>query len=387
MKPIEEQIVHVSAIILNWLQQQLSSRYGIWKLSLLAMIWIFCLDTPYLEALSTQTTTWDIVLKQQQEPLVSHYNGPADNHNAKRVYRLAIPVLTGLMQLHSVWAIYLLQWMAGLVFFWLLGQLAFQLTKRFDIPALLMLSFVCIYPGQVFVTDVLAKFDGFALLFISLALISPHWMGVIAGVLLACWTDERGVLSSLGVFLWWRFRTYGLHSGWVKTLFVFEKNSYAALVGVGIYLGMRLYFQKNFGLHTPMTGVSLSTLLSQVNMLFFGLWSGFEGVWLLVIGALWAFLRHKQYLALVLFVLLGLPSLIGAFIVLDITRSLSYLLPWVLIGLYVVKENEGDAFLTKLLWLALGISFLVPTYFAEGAFRIEGSSPIFFKLAELLIRR
>ena len=135
-----------------------------------------------------------------------------------------------------------------------------------------------------------------------------------------------------------------------------------------------------FDLSNSTSGVGPDVLADQLNNLPVGLWTGLEGLWLIVItGGVTAWVSGRRWWTAAAAAVVG-AGLVAAFSVFDVTRSLIYIYPAALLGLAAlqrapaahVRRVAAAAFLACLIW---------PLCTAAGRNAVEWTYPLPLQLA------
>lgn len=103
------------------------------------------------------------------------------------------------------------------------------------------------------------------------------------------------------------------------------------------------------------TGVGFSVLREQSSIVPLAVWSGLGGLWIVIGFAVY----RSRGLSLLL-----VASVAASLLVADTTRSLSYLLPAVLVALRLLR---GNPWLETLAAVSAVVSLVAPTIYVEGA--------------------
>jgi hypothetical protein len=179
-----------------------------------------------------------------------------------------------------------------------------------------------------------------------------------------CWTDERAVVVSPLVLIWWVVQEAGQERAIIRQHVLLNRRVWAVVLAVLCYVAGRLalghvwhdpQWHKDLAPHGPWA--------TRWPFFLAGLASSLKWLWLLVAaGGLAAFLSHRRWLAvaMVLFVVAYLGS---CTLVLDTTRSAAYVFPSVIVGLAWLFRTESR---TTVRWLVFGIcvlSFLTPSVY------------------------
>jgi hypothetical protein len=113
-----------------------------------------------------------------------------------------------------------------------------------------------------------------------------------------------------------------------------------------------------------------------------GIWTALEGGWLLVVLAFVALYHRKKWI-LAVYAPMILSLIVVAMSVIDITRSMAYLLPSLPIALSVLASDTPKNLRYVVLTSAI-ISLLWPTYYAGGKSSIWWQYPLPMQLVRWL---
>jgi len=202
-------------------------------------------------------------------------------------------------------------------------------------------------------------------------------------VFLSSWTDERGLIASALVFVFHLLPAPGA-SGPPHRL-ALRKASYSVLAAWFLYFGGRWYLTSRYGLRTTAGDINVKTFVDNCNILAIGLWTALEGGWFLVLVALFDLLKRKSWLLLCLFSGgLGLVSVVGI-PVFDVTRSLSYLLPALFLGLAIVARENTKCDVRIYCAIACLTSIVFPNYYVSMVRYINWFYPLPFQFLRGLV--
>ncbi|MFM2284290.1 MAG: hypothetical protein RL222_1794 [Bacteroidota bacterium] len=290
---------------------------------------------------------WERIFVQAAHPLTNFNYDPA-SHESKQAFRLLIPLLIRFTGLHIAGMI-VLQHLVGMMSILLFTQIAYRITADKIITILLTLAYVSLGVGRSSFISNCALFDGFAFFFLLLSLRFSSVFLIFLSLTCAAWIDERGLIASSLIFVW--YLMYG------------NKKQVAAVVLAWIvYFALRFYLAHAFGLHTSTGAVGFHIFVNQMNNAPMGLWTGMEGFWVMFMMSLAVLWWKKQWHYLLM--LSGSVAIIAivALMVIDISRSMFYMLPAIIIALRIVKENETTQHFSALVWITLLLSALFPAY-------------------------
>ena len=258
--------------------------------------------------------------------------------------------------------------LAGVLFLVLMLKLLTKATEDAATAMVMVAGMAFIYTGKAFYVDVVGYFDGMAMLLILLAMWSKGLLLPMTMSLMAFFVDERAIMAVPTVVLWQQY------VGGVA-LMPFGKKWKLSSAGVGIgisviiYLIMRYLIGREFGLgaevgSTPLLG--LETLRTNYATMPLLLLTGIEFYWVAV-GAVVVYALRKGGAGwcMLVFAYLG-AAVFASLLSLDVTRSIAYLFPAVVLGMVMVVKEEGlqigRGFAAGLLVLAI----LFPPIFSVG---------------------
>jgi hypothetical protein len=267
-----------------------------------------------------------IDLHQFEASAIATHNFGMLTHLDKIAFRLSVPVIAKI--LHTGRASFLvLNYIAGLLFFPLLASVANSHLNDRVSAAYVTLAFGLSWAGQHFFNDWTFG-DGFAWTCLLAAIAFRHPAVIFPAILVAGFTDERGIVASTGVALYWLGATAAF--GQTDTDPAPKRDAYFALLAIVAaliaYFGLRFSLAAAFGLKTG------SRMMFELKVIWsnlayripFGVLKVFEGLWLwLPIGVI-AFYVSGRRLMLLGFVAIFACIFIISLIVFDIDRSLGY---------------------------------------------------------------
>jgi hypothetical protein len=317
---------------------------------------------PNYDALETtffQTKWRDVELKFDHPMLDTGRIFPAGSHESNLTFRLTVPILAHVFHLHRAGLLIFFAFI-GILLLYLVLKVAFTLSASRRVALFVCLSTACTWPGATAFHELRGGYyDALALCLLLAACATPSALLASVFLFLAAWTDERALLASSFVFLLYACNGTGIRR------FLLGKPA-AVVAAAAAYLGIRAYLTATHS-YAGATGVGLSVLAQQINVIPLAIWTGLGGSWILVAIGLLALFLEKRYLAAAGFCA-ALAGMIGAsLVVTDVTRSMSYCLPAVLVAIAALSSSERVIQIEKLAAISAAISVLVPTYYLEGA--------------------
>ena len=304
------------------------------------------------------------------------------NEPSNAMFRVTVPLIASMLGI-GLKGTLVLQFLTGILIFLLVGSIVERETGNRLIAFYATLLVALIYPGTAAFLESRYYFDSFAYLFLLAALWfrSPVSIGFL--VLLAGFTDERALIASGFVFLWWTIKEGGDYS---RSKSFFNKRSVAVVIALIIYIGIRLFLQSHYGIQTWSEARSEFLLFDQINNSVMGIWSGLEAGWILVSLATIVMIIKERWLALSVFVGVIAVQVVAALSVVDITRSMGYLLPSLLVAILIlVKENEVN--LKTYVVVACFVSLIALNYGVGGKSSIWLFYPLPIQLLRLMMGR
>ncbi len=344
----------------DWCEVKLSTKYWVLIIVLVTLfISLFCSFPSYQSFDQILKENRPAEVSQQISNLAAYWNSNSGRNTA---FRITVPIISVLLGL-DIRGAYGLQFLSGILLFYFIARIAERESRSRVLALLITLSVGGIYAGITSFWEFRAKYDGIALLFLLIALWSDSPWIITPSLVLAAFTDERAILASSFVFLWWLAKKYDTEKSLVNS--AFNRPTVSVIIALVITLAFRLVITNLYHVTTYVQANQEFLLLNQINMIPMGLWTGLEAGWAIVLLALLALIRKKQYLILGLFTFFILLQSIVALSIIDITRSMAYLLPAYLLAFrIVIPEIKNDLRLATLYVAILNLFFV--NYVAGG---------------------
>jgi hypothetical protein len=346
----------------------LSGPYWTWK-ALCAILAISLFRAfPNYDALGTLffETKWRDAQVKFDHPLIDTSRiFPAGSHESNLTFRLTVPILARVFHLHEA-GLLIFFGLVGVMLLYLVLKVAFTLSASKRVAFLVCLTTACTWPGAAAFQELRGGYyDALALCLLVSACATPSSLLAAIFLFLAAWTDERALIASMFVFLLYagRFSAHGDTAGIRR--FLVGKPA-AVVVAAAAYVGTRAYLTSTHSYLHAASGIGLSILSQQINVIPLAIWTGLGGSWILVCVGLLALFLEKRYLAAVGFSAALVGVIVASLAVADVTRSMAYCLPAVFVGLAALSSSEGINQLEQLAAIGAAISVLVPTYYLEG---------------------
>ncbi len=375
------QIIYLSTIrFTDWCALKLSNKY--WAVIIVLttlVISLFASFPSYQSFNEILTENRPVEVSQQISNLGSYWN---TNIGRNTAFRITVPIIANLLRLNLT-GTYILQFLAGILIFYLVARIAERESGSRVVAFFITLSVGGIYAGVSSFWEFRSKYDGIAILFLLIALWSKSFWVILPSILLASFTDERAILASSFVFLWWFSQKYDAKKSWFKAFL--NVQTLSVIIALVIHLIIRLVITNMYHVTTYVQANQEFLLYNQINMIPMGLWTGLEVGWVFILLAIFLLFRNKQYLILGLFSLFIVLQSLVALSINDITRSMAYLLPAYLLGFrYIHDKIKNDLPTATFYVAALNIFFV--NYVASGKSTIFWIYPLPIQIIRMILK-
>ncbi|MGA0560448.1 hypothetical protein ACO2Q8_27535 [Larkinella sp. VNQ87] len=267
---------------------------------------------------------WDDIIRQSDHLFEPNTYEPG-THEANQTFRLTVPLLVRFFHL-GVAKLYLLQLVLGIVFLWAVTGIVQKILQDKVLTFYFLTGFTAIYAGAAFVINYFGHCDAYVYCFMALALYFRNPLLVIGFTQLAFWCDERALINSSYLGLWYLLPV-------IKTVVETRKvelrqipaSLVALVVSVALYAGIRKWLELTYGMKIGHDASwSARTLAWSMSYVGDKMARGLEGMWLILLAAFWALAVRRQWIELVLLGGAWALTMVVAVLVADGTRSLSF---------------------------------------------------------------
>lgn len=359
-------IIHAWLIHLSHKLTQ--SRFWLLKATLLFTCVALFFAFPSYESLNPEE--WTELFRKATQPFINSNAGDG-SHDAKLSFRFFVPLIVRLLHL-NITGVLVLSAIAGISNFYLISAISNKILQNKQQAFLTGLCVAFIYAGKCAFIELRGTiFDGIAIFFLLASLYINNNLVRAIMLFAGAWCDERALIASS--LIWVYFFVLSNKTG-IKGFFT--SNAISIYVVWAVYFIIRLWLASAYGLKTDTDGTGLDVLLNQINNIPIGTWSALEGLWLLLIAAFILLYKQKQVLQLLVFFIACGIVLLAGLSVLDITRSVAYLLPAVFTCLLVLQRYFDKNKIDRLLWYALLLCFAYPAYYTGGKSSIWWTYPL-----------
>lgn len=304
----------------------------------------------------------------------------ASSHMAKTEFRLTPPLLAKVFFIETSAGIYFLQVIAGFLFFVLLHHLLYSLIPNYFIVFTGLLSFGFIYPGYSFIAEMEGFFDSFAFFFLLITLLDINLIFLATALFLAYFTDERSIFASFLILFYWQYKS---HTQSNKNFYIPSKQAYIIMLTLFLYLITRWILINYFGFKNQFAGTN--TLFYTINYAGIALWQAFEGFWLLVALAVYILWKQKKIGIALVFILLNLVIFLVGLSVMDITRSIAYVFPSILVSIFILKDSFDLHKLKQVMLICLLFCFMYPAHNFIVGKPPKSYSPVYIRVTKKLM--
>ena len=303
---------------------------------------------------------WPVIERQAADPLATSGQQYKDHalHDAKLAFRLTLPLT--MKVLHIDWrGLLAIQFGLGALMLALVGKIAMDLFGDRIVALASIFGVASIYAGKAAFLQLGGMGDAYAFAFLTVAIAFRSPPVIAAAVIAACFTDERAVIvSPLLVVYWAMRRSDGRRPDW------FNLQTFTVAGAILVAAVIRLVLMFGYGLHIPIGAgkdVGFSVLPINLPNLQYELPHVLAGLWLWPLVACIVLVRNRWWFSLLAVAGVAGAIVAASFMVLDVDRSLAYTLPVVFVSMAIAASARlGLADLRSIAILGFLISFAFP---------------------------
>lgn len=327
------------------------------KFSVLSLSVFICLVTIFFSMPPFDSvivdSTWNVIFKQIKDPFLP-IDAPSWSHNSKLTFRL-FPVLLGkALFLNKTGFLVLLYFVGFLIIYFTFKFLNLKLGDKYK-AFLLTLAFSFVYAGKMSFLEFRGIFDGIALLLLIFSVYSKNVFVIYFSILFSSFTDERALITSGFIFIYYFS---------VNTSFK-NKPLISIVLSWLSYFVLRYVLVAFFGFKTSIGGISMSILALNFEFFPLSIYSSMEGFWFLVILS-FSYMYSQNRISLYMNILMILLFLIPCYLVIDVSRSLSYLTILIFTLIAYIKNQSLVVLSKRNCSIILILSLFFPTYIVGG---------------------
>lgn len=305
---------------------------------------------------------WKGIFLQSREPFVDHTHLYEDgSHNEKLGFRFVPPLIFQLLHINSLIPALIFQFATVILFYYLL---ILVMNKFFQdrIKAFFFTLPICfVVAGHVYASDYRGIFDTLALDFLLMAILVRTKSIVVIPLLLAYYTDERAIIASSALFL---INVLDKNSFEKTGAILKELTSFSnscLIISWILYGIIRYMLSVTFGLTSGTGGTNL--FIHQIDKTFYTLYVGLEGFLIPFVLIIFLLLKKRIYTFTFLLVSSFLLVFYAAQSVVDIGRSMSYVLLILIIILILLDKLYSKETVYRIITWVIIISLLYDEYY------------------------
>jgi hypothetical protein len=323
---------------------------------------------------------WEGILEKRDHPFLDMALKYGEgHHNANANYRLIVPLAAKVLGL-GVRGIFALQSVCAVLLLWVVARVASRATGDHVASFFVTCGVASTWSGTMGFMELYGVFDGEALLLVCCAaLFETPWLVGLC-VFLGAWTDERALVASSLVLVYQVARRQRDGADW--------RASYLGAAPIAVVVAWVAYFAARFAIsfYSHMSlgfgSANLKWVLVDANNGPLASWTALEGGWLLVLAAIVVLVRQRRPLFLLAYCGAISVMLLVAMSVIDITRSMAYMLPAIFVALEVLAEVETGPHLRGLCAASSAVSVLWPNYYCYDRDRNLWKVPLPMRLVQ-----
>jgi hypothetical protein len=344
------------------------SNWGILKLTLIIFAcfsFIYFPEIIYKRTsgawLSQDHTIQNFVNAKIQNPFKAFNNLHVGDHLRKRELRITPYLLGKVLRVEAIKLFYLQALLLFPIFIFICLKTITELSKDRIISFWATLTLLGTYVGNSFTYDTFF-YDSYAFLgLIAAFFFRKNWI-LIPILLLTYFVDERSVIPSAAIII---IDKLDNTKGYMKSIINNRTFGYLALA-IFLYILSRIILYLNFNLFTPAgkgSGIILFTAFRFGLKIPGAVFSALKLNYLLIFLAISQFFKTKKWLFAFIYISIFSLIIIISFAVEDVTRSLAYGFPLILIFYQLLSKNSTQKENNRLFVMVIAvINLLLPTY-------------------------
>jgi hypothetical protein len=356
-----------------------------WKIKILfiCVSLIFITTTPFFNfRYFFEGSSWSTIIQQANNILIP-FRGIPGSHDANKVYRLAIPLLTKIFHLNP-YSLFILQIISGLSIIYLLIEIVYDVLKDRVNTVLFLVSLSGCYISYSPFYDVFGRVDAFGYLFILLSVFVRRPFLVFIFCFFTAWCDERGLINTFFTLIYWIYTNANKTSEKKISLRdIAGEHTYAVVLSWMGYFFVRWILSYYFHFHTETSGVGLTEFSISRQFIPISIFSTYGSVWLIMIVSVLFFILKREWILLGLILIGLIPNLVVILMITDINRSLCYTIPFLIISLSEIHKRMNNKQIHKFLFIIGALSLVIPIYDFDGHLHYHPN--IFIRIATIIV--
>jgi hypothetical protein len=355
----------------------LDEKYGVLKVSFIIFV---CFSLLYFPEIITKrlTNTWtghdhaiqNFVNEKIQHPFKPYVHLEAWDHFRKRDLRLTPYVIGKIFHLEAIKLFYIQALLLFPLFIFLSLKTIFQLTKDYVIAFWGTIALLFTYAGNSFHYDTFF-YDSYAYLGLLAAFyLRNHW-SMIPILLITYFVDERSVVPSTIIFIANNLSLPNQEGNTtIGNQFLYEtfrnKIFWKITATIIIYCLVRVILYVNYDLKTPVgldSGIRLFVVLKHKFKVPAAIFAALKLNYILIFLAYYQLIKSKKWTLAISFMAIFFIIFMISTAVEDVTRSLAFGFPLILIYYQLLNQTGEEKNVNRLFigFIAI-VNSLLPTY-------------------------
>ena len=369
-----------------WINERSKKRFYVYYLSFLLLFLSLFFATPkylYLDSMPEVHEGWEIVRVKANDLTNDLTYLEPDSHGAKTVFRLTVPVFVKILKTNQV-VTYLFQFGLGFLLIFHVYRLSDKILKNPISSTFITSGLTFLYFGRACFVD-FSWYDGWAFFALIMAMNTKNIFLIFLYCTMAAWTDERALMVLPIILIFKQIEGINASELNFKNLIKVNKLSLSVITSIVFYFGVRLFLSHNFNMHTPHASVDFTVLKYNIPFIGIGLWTFLEGFWIIFLLGIVYIFKNKNYFLSMLIACQILISCLVSFLVYDVTRSGSFLVPLLFIFLFYLKDKIKIQELNVLLFTCFAVTFVFPAYYIVG--NLNMYQPFYFEFLNYVLNK
>ena len=345
--------------IYKYIERKSATKFYPFIVAMLLSIISLALCYPKFQAYANDGA-WDAIQLKSHDLTNSLKTFPPDTWMAKKVFRLVVPLIIRITHFGKE-QIFVLQYIVNYFMIVFCYKLSRRIVEDAVAATFIVAGVMFVFFGRAGYNDFLFLwYDSFAFFALILAMYSRNVFLIFLLCSISAWTDERGFMALSMVYLFHQLSRDSAGRFDFSSFIKIKSQGAAVLLSVVAYLVIRMLLMKVYGMHTPSNGANVSVIEATLRYLPIGIWTFFEGFWILIVLAGLLAIKEKkfQFLILLIAVVIGVTFIAGC--VTDITRSGTYFFPFVFVVLLYVVRKLNQLEIRQLISVCCLICLLFP---------------------------
>lgn len=306
---------------------------------------------------------WGSLFTQASDPFSDHSDlYHPEKHNAKLAFRFVPALLLRALGVDSIAGGLIVQACLVPVFYLLLFLLLKSLIPDRRLALAFCLPVCFLMAGHVHASDYRGIFDGLALTLLLAATFLRRTGWMIIPLVLACFTDERALVASPCLILLDLYVS-GHTGSWSRLLAGARSRTVLFVFAAWLlYFAIRYMLGRANGLHTPPVDV-VYYFQQNLYRLGYAIYIALEGFYIVGLVVFGLLFRQKAYGFTWLLICSFLLTVGVALCVVDVNRSLSYLLLWVVLTMLIIHREVSPTIALNMIGWSVLISMAYDDYY------------------------